>query len=248
MLSKLDSSAIGVATVTVGAVVNIACNANMHVVHVDLGVADQTGEDRAVSGVGVAGSAVRPGSIVSTRVYREEIDIVLRIVRYLTSGVTSETDGTDVAIFRHTHVDDIDCTLGVTAEAVIYRAISRINMTVGTLAPVTAVCSRINREIGSIVFGVNSLGSLRMAGETGRAFPAIGRDSLVNRVGRRLVVTDQAGKLGPVSRIGVADYTIIPLAAVGSGVYREVQSIVLSVFSAGTGRMTGQAGVAVVCI
>ena len=48
------------AGVAIGAVIDVTSYADVHVVHIGLVVADQTGEDRSISRIGVAGGTVGP--------------------------------------------------------------------------------------------------------------------------------------------------------------------------------------------
>ena len=87
MFGELDSGAVGMTSVAVGTIVNVTGYANVHIVRIDLDVANQTGKYRPISRIGVAGGAVGPCSVVRAGIYREEVSIVFGIIRNLAGSV-----------------------------------------------------------------------------------------------------------------------------------------------------------------
>ena len=102
----------------------------------------------------------------------------------------------------------------------------------------------IYREEGSVVFGILLDHTSWMAAKAGRAFVRIAEHPQVYRVYGALIMANQAGEYGPISRVGVAGGAVGPGTAVISRIDREEVGVVFQVIFNNSLRVASEANCA----
>ena len=206
----------------------------------------QAGEDGFIGRVGVAVGAIDPLSGVGAGIDGEEGAVVLDIIFNDTGGVASETDRALIAIAWHTEVDTVDGGLLVATEAAEDGFVGRVGVAGGAFGPLPGVSAGVDGEESGIVFEIVPDHTLRMAGQTDGTFVTVACHARMDGVNRRLLVADQAGELGAIVGVEMAGDAIVPGSGVSTGIDWEVLRIVGEEFTSGAGRVTGEAGGALV--